>query len=346
MSKLGRPSTLEAANLVVSKCGLHSINTSHPGYGTLLQTVNAAGRKLSLVKCRDNFGPAFEAAQLWPDVLTIGAQTAYDGFPFDYAKFKTTALLNPHIKYWEVFNEQNGVWVEQADLYISLLPQFAADGLRLCAFNCASGTPQYPHIDPLPYQQIKRVCDFAKERGYDMLLGLHEYGTGADLIGRYKVLADYLGASCPPIVITEYGKIEAGNITPAELLPYIANNDQADMRDPRLLGRALWTMGGWVNIEASFVELADYLATVAPVEPVPTDREFDHWLDLDTGETFADNPYSFSMPARNVRLEAISRPKPPTLYTCQISSDDPGIAVTGGGTFKAGDTVTAFASEA
>ena len=90
MSKQGRPSTLETTNLVVSKCGLHSINTSHPGYGTLLQTVNAAGRKLSLVKCRDNFGPAFEAAQLWPDVLTIGAQTAYDGFPFDYAKFKTS----------------------------------------------------------------------------------------------------------------------------------------------------------------------------------------------------------------------------------------------------------------
>ena len=125
----------------------------------------------------------------------------------------------------EVFNEINGAWIEQADLYISILPQFAADGLRLCAFNCASGTPQYPHIDPLPYRQIKRVCDFA-----------------------------------------------------------------------------LWTMGGWVNIEASFAELADYLATVAPVEPVPTDREFDHWLDLDTGARFTANPYSFAMPARNVRL--------------------------------------------
>ena len=345
MSKQGRPSTLAASNIGVSKCGLHSINDKHPGYGTLLQTINAAGRKLAVVKCRDNFGPAFEARQLWPDVLTIGAQTAFDGFPFNYAKFKATALLNPHIDYWEVLNEINGAWIEQADLYISLMQQFAADGLRLCAFNCATGTPQYPHIDPLPYQQIKRVCDFAKERGYDMLLGLHEYGTGADLIGRYKVLADYLGASCPPIVITEYGKIEAGNITPNELIPYIAANDQADMPDARLRGRALWTMGGWVNIEESFTELGDYLATVEPVV-VPVDREFDHWRDLDTNETFADNPYSFSMPDRDVRLEAISRPKPPTQYTCQLSSDDPSIAVTGGGTFKAGDTVTAFASEA
>ena len=78
MSKQGRPSTLAASNLVVSKCGLHSINDKHPGYGALLQTVNAAGRKLAVVKCRDNYGPAFEAKQLWPDVLTIGAQTTYD----------------------------------------------------------------------------------------------------------------------------------------------------------------------------------------------------------------------------------------------------------------------------
>lgn len=347
MSKNGRPSTLAASTQVVSKCGLHSIGDKHPGYGELLSAVNAAGRHLAVVKCRDNFGPAFEAKQLWPECLTIGALTERDGFPFDYAAFKAIALKNPWIDYWEVFNEINGMWIEQSDLYISLLPQFAADGFRLCAWNCSNGTPQYPQIDPLPYQQIKRVCDFAKERGYDMLLGLHEYGTGADLIGRYKVLADYLGVSCPQIVITEYGPIEAGDITPQELIPYIAANDQPDMLDSRLRGRALWTMGGWVNIEASFTEFADYLVNVVPPIPLPPNYIFDHWVDVATGANLGTaNPLTFVIESdRNIRAVFVPKVPPVIMYTCQTSVEPSGAGtVTGGGTFAAGSTVTLTAS--
>ena len=94
---------------VVSKIGIHCIGPRRTGYGDFLKTIKAAGRKVCVVKCRDDFGAAHEAKQYWPDVLTVGAFTQFDGLNFDYAKFVSLAKRNPWIDYWEVLNEINEI---------------------------------------------------------------------------------------------------------------------------------------------------------------------------------------------------------------------------------------------
>ena len=234
--------------MIISKVGIHSVGDKRSGYGPFLRTIQAAGRQLSLVKCRDNFGAIDEALALWPEIVTIGAMTEWDdaGYSVDiaYDRIIEAAALNPGIKYWEYFNERNGDWAQQADLYIALMPRLRDAGLRLCVFNCASGTPQYPAIDDEGYREIKRVCKLVKAGGYDAILGLHEYESEGDTIGRYIVLADYLEdyQALIPIAITEYGyETYPGG---AEHLEMLKRNDPIYMADSRVIGCADWTLGG------------------------------------------------------------------------------------------------------
>ncbi len=261
---------------VVSKVGIHCIGPKRNGYGAFLRTINAAGRSLSVVKCRDDFGAIDEPLALWPDVLTIGAVTAWDdaGYNADeaYNRIVEMARKNPKIKYWEYFNERNGDYKQQADLYIVLMPRLAAVGLRLCMFNCATGTPQYPTIDDEGYREIKRACKVARDGGYDVLLGLHEYEPAPDMIGRYKVLAKYLEdyRALIPIVITEYGYETYPQS--ATFLNMIRNNDPLYMADERVLGCATWTLGGggWQgsNFEKDLEALGEYISSVEGVTDV------------------------------------------------------------------------------
>jgi hypothetical protein len=266
-------------NQVVSKVGIHCVGPARTGYGAFLQTINNAGRMLSIVKCRDDFGAIDEPLALWPDVLTVGAKTEWDDAGYDvtqaYNRIMAAASQKPGIKYWEYLNERNGDWVQQADLYIALLPMLRAAGLRLCMFNCASGTPEYPGIDDTGYREIKRACKFALDGGYDALLGLHEYQSDGGTTGRYESLADYLEdyRALIPIAITEYG-YETYHGT-AQHMAMLEQNDPMYMRDPRVIGCADWTLGGggWAgsNYQRDLPAMADYIATVAPVVVPPID---------------------------------------------------------------------------
>jgi hypothetical protein len=86
----------------------------------------------------------------------------------------------------------------------------------------------------------------------------------------------------------------------------------------------------WVTRQDIARGLAAYVQT-------PVTREFDHWVDVDTGANLgATNPLTFALNGnRNIR--AVTRPKV-TAYTCQTSADSG--TVTGGGVYAAGTSVT------
>lgn len=268
--------------MIVSKVGFHSIGSNRNGYGPCLHRIADAGRQVALIKCRDNFGAIDEPLALWPDTLTIGAMTEWDDADYNvdraYKRIAEAARKNPKVKYWEYFNERDGDYKQQTDLYIALMPLLNLAGIGLCMFNSASGTPQYHYIDPAPYREVSRACAFAKAHGYKVILGLHEYQPSegqaeSDTLGRYQVLASYLQAqgALIPIAITEFGWEVCGNRT-AQYLEWVKRIDRIYIGDDRLKGCALWTLGGggWglANYQNILLQLGDYIATVtAPVAP-------------------------------------------------------------------------------
>lgn len=277
-SRLASRAFLALAYDIVSTIGIHSCGPRRRGFGDFLRVIRDAGRQVSVVKCRDDFGAAHEAKQYWPDVLTVGAFTQFDGFPFDYAKFLSKARLNPWIDYWEILNEMNGQYADQANLYISLMPRMNADGLRLAMFSSASGTPPMPSEDGgAAYAEIARACKFAIDNRYPALLCLHEYVSSGGTIGRYRVLRDYLVArgAMLPVVISEWGfETHPGD---ARLMDAVREHDPLYMADDWIEGCATWTLGGggWgaSNYERALPQMAQYIATVPPVEP-PVDEYF------------------------------------------------------------------------
>ncbi|HEY4721831.1 MAG TPA: hypothetical protein VII92_08295, partial [Anaerolineae bacterium] len=265
---------------VVSKIAIHSVGGRRNGYGQFLQRINAAGRHLSLVKCRDDFGAIDEALALWPNMPTIGAFTELDGLPVNLGKFFERAAKNPRIDYWEILNEINGIYSEQANFYISIAPEFKRRGLGMALFSCASGTPIMPGESlsivrrvvnaareafvalrnqrmtsrlqrqasaarsETPYEAIARACKYMIDNDVDAILSLHEYNSSGGTIGRYKVLADYLQGrgALLPIAITEFG-FET-HPSDAEFMRMIRANDPVYMGDDRVMGCAAWTLGG------------------------------------------------------------------------------------------------------
>jgi len=293
-------------NQVVSKTAIHSVGPRRTGYGAFLRRINDAGRSLSLVKCRDDFGAIDEALALWPGTPTIGAFTEFDGLPVNLGKFFERAAKNPRVRYWEILNEINGIYSEQADYYISIAPEFKRRGLGLALFSCASGTPPIPgesvslgrrvidaahetvlalknqrmtarlqrQTSETPYEAIARAFRYMLDNGIDAVLCLHEYHTaGGGTIGRYKVLADYLEqrGALLPIAVSEF--LFEKHPGDAEFMRALKLYDPIYMADPRVIGCATWTLGGggWgdSNYERALPALAEYIATVPPIDPPP-----------------------------------------------------------------------------
>lgn len=268
--------------MIVSKCGISSTGSKRRRYAEFLQTIADAGRELPLVVCRGDFGAVDEPLALWPNIVTVGGVPDWDDADYDvdkaYKRIAGIAALNPKIGYWMYFNEREDVETQMADFYIALLPRLNAVGIGLCMFNSASGRPQYPSIDPVPYRQIARACAFAKMHGYKAIIGLHEYESeyGGATIGRYRVLADYLESrgALLPIAITEWG--HETNYNDADYMRFVRSADPIYMVDDRVIGCALWTLGGagWggSNYQTMLPQLGQYIATVQPVTfepPIP-----------------------------------------------------------------------------
>jgi len=266
-------------NQVISMAGIHCVGAERGDYAAFLNRINEAGRRLSVVKVRDNFGAIDEPLALWPDVLTIGAMTDWDdaGYDVDLAvvRIGEAARRNPGIKYWEYFNERSGAYQQQADFYIALMPRLYVAGVGLCMFNCASGTPPYPYEDnDAAYAEIARACKFARDGGFDVLLGLHEYRSDGGTIGRFRSLQNYLeiiNASIP-IVVTEYGTETFTNVN--DFMAIVKTQDPIYREHD--IPCALWTLGGsgWQgsNFASALPQLGEYIATVSPT-PESTDSE-------------------------------------------------------------------------
>jgi hypothetical protein len=289
----------------VSKCGVHSCGSKRAGYGEFLAACYAGNRQPGGVLCVGDFGAAFEAKQLFPEVMTIGRLGTWDGIPFtDYENLKKLAALNPWIDAWLIYNEINGAFAvqtaeqrvqqirSQSDDYIRLLPQFAADGLKLIGFGTASGTPFRPGEGggegDFAYSQIARVCQFAQDNGYFFGLAMHEYWTPGDTdgagnqntIGRCATMDAYLTARGlnTPIYITEFG-LETYT-TFEQYMACVRAADQIYMQIPRVKFFATWTTGrsGWggSDIAPILPAMGEYVATVEPFEPpIPPEPPID-----------------------------------------------------------------------
>ena len=314
------------SDVIVSKAGIHCVGDKRNGYGAFLQTIHAAGRRLSLVKCRDNFGAIDEPLALWPETITIGAMTVWDDADYNvdtaYNRIVQAAALNPKVKYWEYFNERNGDWPQQADLYMALMPRLAQAGIGLCMFNCASGTPQYPYIDPIPYSEIARACRAALLSSYDVILGVHEYQSEGGTIGRFATLANYLEARSAllPIAVTEYGfETHPGD---AAFMAMIRANDPIYMSDSRVIGCATWTLGGggWgdSNFQTALPQLGEYIAAVAAVSPPPAaEWDFDFW-EVD-GARRIGNPLELLMDGDHVITPHAKKKIPPPIALYELT---------------------------
>jgi hypothetical protein len=365
-------------SIVVSKAAVHCIGPRRKDYGNFLNTINTADRRMPVVKCRDDFGATDEPLALWPETICIGAKTDWDD-----ADYNVETAYQRIVALKEYYNERDGDYKQQADLYIALLPCLKEAGIGLVMFNCASGTPKYPSqqqqtigykvrsfaskfvasaAPAIDYDEIARACKFAKGGGYDALLGVHEYwtpgGTTAagdpNTVGRFKTLADYLDVhgALIPIVVTEWAfETHPGDET---FMAFVRAAEAVYQADPRVLGCAAFTLGGsgWgdSNYETALPAMADHIATVeaVPVPPV-TQYVFDHWLDMTTGANLGTaNPLTLVIEGDRI-IQAVFAPKvaPPTTCVCltSVTPDGAGV-VTGGGTYNAGDTVTLTATAA
>lgn len=266
-------------NQIVSSIGIHSIGGKRKDYGPFCRRIYDAGRELSLVKVRDDFGALDEPLEYWPNIMTIGAVTDFDRLPFDFDKFLPRAKLNHKVKVWEVLNEDDSphTYDAKADMYIRVAHLFKENGMGIGLFSCGSGNPPYPSEDGgISYTAIARACRHMLDNDINAVLCLHEYHTdGGGTIGRFKVLADYLQeCNCLlPIAITEFGtEVFEGD---TRFMNMIRAYDPTYMVDDRVIGCATWTLGGggWgrSNYQTALPELGDYIATVQPIVPPPPD---------------------------------------------------------------------------
>lgn len=266
---------------VVSKVGINSVGGNRTGYGPFLQRIAAADRRLSCVVCYDDYGAIDEPLSLWPDVLTIGGETAWDDAPYDvalaYNRIVALRERKPGLKYIKYLNERNGDYPQQADFYIALMDSLADTGIGLAMFDCASGTPFRPGEGngegDMAYSHISRACKHAKDNGLKVILNLHEYVSSGSTIGRYKVMADYLGAhdALIPIVISEW--LFETFPDQSAFMTFIRALDPVYMADTRVLGCAAWTLGGggWAdsNYASALPDLGEYIATISLIDPPP-----------------------------------------------------------------------------
>ncbi len=280
-----------------NKIGVHSVIGPRTGFGEFLDRCHAANKPVALIKCLDDFGPAFEAKYnngnpRSPNTLTIGRINEigpYDLQGLDYKLSDTPANAaawyynlvkpkwqqNPWIDVWETCNEWSNwgtpqnITTWQADFYLAFMDLAEADGYRLALWACSGGNPPEWF-----YPEIARTCARAKAHG-GHILSLHEYAwsgllkdyyqeTGDSVVLRYRRLYNYLiprNADCP-LALTEVGENGGGGFV--GVAPFVADFGWYDTQlrqDPYVIGCAAWTLGVWnnANFQDALPALADYI---------------------------------------------------------------------------------------
>ena len=285
----------------MSKLGVHVVIGPRTRYGPFLQRIAAAGQTLALVKCVDDFGAAYEAKQVMPRVLTIGRINEVDHTDLQayepltasgyvdaaqvaswyYAKVKPKWLVNRQwIDVWETFSEFSAHWAWQSDFYLALMDLAEADGFKLALYACSSGNPP----DAVTVMQMLSCLKAARQRGH--YLSLHEYGdVGTDIVTlsgtqpyhalRYRQLYESIlipNGADPLLIISECGQ-NGGSTFPGEqtFLNDFCWYDSELMKDPYVVGAAIFTLGNWAstNFQTALPALADYIATTPTPPPLP-----------------------------------------------------------------------------
>lgn len=199
-----------------SKEGIHATTGARPGAGPFIQ--RTAQVPLAIIKCRGDFGLAFEAKQANPSILTVGATSQFrngidpggmdswveggvspeDGARQYYEAYKPMWLANPWIDIWEVWNEWPAHRDWQSANYIALMQLFIKNGdpWKLACFSESSGNPpdflqpqgavarawryvrNLARGDDWAVQQMIPALKEAKLLGH--YLSLHEYGDGVE----------------------------------------------------------------------------------------------------------------------------------------------------------------------
>lgn len=332
----------------MSKFGAHVSPGGRNLFGAALQQCHVMGSPVPLLFALDQ--------DLWPDVERYSPETVlifrtqidgYDNPPNIYAvdpvaaandwygKCKPKWLLN-RAHYYAPSNERNpnsadqDAWVDLFDLRLMQLAD--VDGFKLALRGDSMGTPDYPQ-----WLHYSASLAYAALRGH--IITLHEPVAGADLALRYRDVHELVEPFAPglKIAISEcYGNLGAS--WPDYVKSFYLYDDEA-MNDPYMLGFAAYQLGGAENWAEAIPQWADYVSahpTPQPVEPPSTDREFDHWLDVDSNTVIsADNPLSLTVD-RNRNIRAVTRPKAPPVVTYSVTVSADYGSVSGGGTYAAG----------
>ena len=279
-----------------SKIGIHSVIGPRAGYSEFLQRIATAGQSLAVVKCVDDYGPAFEAKRLLAKTFTVGRINDTPGAdmqafepltPTGYVDARKTAAwyynlckpiwnANKHwIDAWETFNEFSAHWSWQGEFYVALMDLAEADGFKLVLYACSSGNP----ADACTAFQMLPALRAAKQRGH--YLALHEYGNvGNDIPTlrgtepyhalRYRHLYESIlipNQADPPLIISECGQ-NGGSTFPGvrTFMDDIEWYDSELRKDPYVIGAAAFTLGNWAgaNFQTALPTLADYIASKLP----------------------------------------------------------------------------------
>jgi len=288
----------------VSKLGCHVVQGPRNGFGDFLSRIRGANQLLTLIKCVDDFGAAYEAKQHNSITIMIGrlngiydengnwrdlqafeprdwpsAQAAADAY---FSLVRARWSLNSWIDVWETFNEFSAHWAWQADFYVRMMELAEANGHTLALYACSTGNPPRPADDGgAAYAAILSACRRAQVGGH--FLALHEYGlsgtlrgTQPDLALRYRGLATYLleRDAMIPLIISEAGQ-NAGYqfIGTQSFIDDFAWYDSELMRDAYVVGAAAWTLGKWeeANFQEALPALAEYI--IAHPTPAPLTME-------------------------------------------------------------------------
>lgn len=278
-----------------SKLGLHSVFGPRQNLDVFLARCAQADTPVVVVKCVDDFEPAFKAKALSQKTLTVGRvngvalnkhefmdmqaweppdfappagtsyTTAAEAAEQYYARVKPIWDLNPVIDVWETFNEFSWHWDWQADFYLRLMDLAEADGYRLGLWSSSAGNPPEEF-----YPYIARTCARAKAHGGHILC-LHEYNFDGllkdaprGLVLRYRQLYRYLqqADAVIPLVISEAGENGGGGFTGVDVfMDDFAWYDARLSRDDYVIGCAMWTLGDWsgADFQAALPALADYI---------------------------------------------------------------------------------------
>ena len=197
-----------------SLIGIHVTTGNRKGAGAFID--RTANIPLAVVKCRGDFGMAFEAKRANSNILTVGstsvirnnidpqgmdhwvesgvrpedaAQMYYDAYkPHEWEK-------NPDIDVWETFNEWPSHRTWQSDFYIAMMHLFAkyGDPWKLAIYSESSGNPQdFLQPDGIVARTKRFIGNKARLRGDDwavkeMLPACKE----AKLLGHYLSLHEY-----------------------------------------------------------------------------------------------------------------------------------------------------------